>query len=226
MNSLCKIRVIIFDFDGVLIESNDEKTDAFKELFSLYPEYERAMLDYHHRWFSKSRMDKFRHFVYEMMARPGDENSVEDMADKFSSLIVRRVITSPEVPGASEFLTEFSQWIPLYISSVTPQDELRKIVRRRGFDPYFKAIYGYPPISKKEAIEAVLLKEDALPQEVMFIGDSVSDYHVANEAGVRFTGRESGLSFGEHNIHLYKDLFEIADVIRLQIGVKHSETKG
>ena len=224
MNSLCGIRVIIFDFDGVLVESNDEKTEAFKELFSLYPEHERAMLDYHIRWFSTSRMDKFRYYVYEMMARPGDENCVADMAEKFSSLVVKRVISCPEVPGASELLKEFSYRIPLYISSATPQDELQNIVRRRGFDSYFKAVYGCPPIPKKEAIESVLLRESALPQEVMFIGDSISDYHFANETGIRFMGRDSGLSFPIVDIRLYRDLFEIADVIREKIGVNHSET--
>ena len=216
MNSLYEIRAIIFDFDGVLVESNDEKTEAFKELFSLYPEHERAMLDYHIRWFSTSRMDKFRYFVYEMMARPGDENSVADMAEKFSSLVVKRVISCPEVPGASELLAEFSQRVPLYISSATPQDELRNIVRCRGFGSYFRAVYGYPPIPKTEAIESVLSKENALPQEVLFIGDSVSDYHFAKETGIRFMGRDSGLSFQSVEIEMYNDLYDIAGALRQQ----------
>ena len=210
------IRAIVLDFDGVLVESNQVKTEAFKELFSLYPKYEEAMLAYHFRWFSTSRMDKFRHFVYELMGRPGDGNGILDMAKQFSNLVMKRVISCQEVPGASEFLSEFSQRLPLYISSATPQEELLNIIRYRRFETYFRDIYGDPPIRKKEAIQTVIKKEGADPQEVLFIGDSLSDLNAARDAGVRFIGRDSGLPFPDGDIELYKDMFHIAEAIRPQ----------
>ncbi|GAF78578.1 unnamed protein product, partial [marine sediment metagenome] len=32
------IKAIIFDFDGVIVESSDIKTEAFRELFQDYPQ--------------------------------------------------------------------------------------------------------------------------------------------------------------------------------------------
>lgn len=215
---MANIQALILDFDGVLIESNQVKTDAFKELFSLYPEYEEAMLAYHLRCFSTSRMDKFRYFVYELMERPGDENLISDIAEKFSNLVMKRVVSCPEVPGASEFLSEFSQRVPLYISSATPQEELRNIIRYRGFETYFRDIYGDPPVRKIEAIQTVIKRERIDPQEVLFIGDSLSDLNAAWDTSVRFVGRNSGLPFPDGDIKLYKDMFEIAEVIRQQLG--------
>ena len=221
-----KVRAIILDFDGVLLESNDEKTEAFKELFSLYPEYEEAMLAYHLRWFSTSRMKKFRYFVYELMERPGDENRILDMAERFSNLITKRVICCPDVPGAMEFLKEFSKRIPIYISSATPQEELRRIIRYRGIERYLTDIYGDPPVKKQDAIRSVLKRENILPEDILFIGDALSDYRAAREAGIRFMGRDSGLPFGDQDIRLYRDLFEIADAIRQQAGGSRNDTSG
>jgi phosphoglycolate phosphatase-like HAD superfamily hydrolase len=213
------IRTVILDFDGVLVESNPEKTEAFKALFSCYPEYEKEMLDYHHQWFSASRMKKFEYLVCELMNRPGDAECINAIAEKFSNLVMDRVISCPAVPGAMEFLTDFSRRIPIYISSTTPQIELEGIIRGRNMDRFVKAIYGDPPVKKKTAIRSIMKKENILPEEVLFIGDALSDYMVACECGIRFLGRDSGLSFQNHEVALYRDLFEIADLIRQEEGI-------
>lgn len=208
------IRAIILDFDGIVAESNDGKDKAFAELFSLYPDYEKQMADYHNAWFSSSRMNKFRHYVFEFMERPGDEDSVLLMAERFSDLVMKRVISCPDVPGAREFLEEFSCNLPLYISSATPQDELREIAQCRKIESYFTEIYGNPPTEKQEAVYQVLDREKSAPEEIVFIGDSMSDLIVAQETGVRFVARNSGLIFHDENIVRYNDMFEIATVVR------------
>ena len=215
---MCDIRAIILDFDGVLAESNAEKDEAFKELFSLYPDYEQQMMAYHQAWFSTSRMDKFRHYVFELMKRPGDMNRVILMAEEFSNFVMKRIISCPDVPGAREFLAEFSDILSLYISSATPQEELREIVRCRGIETYFAEIYGDPPVKKKEAVYSILKRESAHLDEILFIGDSISDYLVAQETGVRFIGRHSGLPFHDVDIDLCEDLFDVADTVRNLIG--------
>src|SRR5690606_22889470 len=48
MNSFVfEASAVIFDFDGVILESVKVKTDAFKELFSDYPEHLEAIVAYH-----------------------------------------------------------------------------------------------------------------------------------------------------------------------------------
>ena len=98
------------------------------------------------------------------------------------------------------------------------QEELRNIVRYRRFETYFRDINGDPQVRKKEAIQTVIKKEGAGPQEVLFIGDSLSDLNAARDTDVRFIGRNSGLPFPDGDIELYKDMFQIAEALRQQLG--------
>ena len=42
------LRAVIFDFDGVILESADIKTQAFIELFADNPDHREAILRQHH----------------------------------------------------------------------------------------------------------------------------------------------------------------------------------
>jgi len=214
------IRAIILDFDGVLIESNEAKTQAFADLFALYPGYSQAMMNYHLKNFSTARKKKFEYYVFKLMNRPGDVAMVETMARQFSELVYSRVMACLEVPGAREFLEEFSRKVSLYIASVTPQDELRRIVRSRSLERYFIDIFGDPPVTKTEAIDSVLQREALTPQQVLFIGDSISDYEAAKTGGIHFIGRESGRGFQPQEVCSYPDLFQIRDVLRKSLKIR------
>jgi phosphoglycolate phosphatase-like HAD superfamily hydrolase len=208
------IRVIILDFDGVLAESNDVKMRAFEEFCGEYPECGEDMLAYHMEHISLSRMHKFRYYIDEIIGTPGDDEMIESMAKRFSAIVKQRVIECPPVAGAVEFLEEFSSQLPLYVSSVTPSQELNDILEGRGIKKYIKEAFGDPPCRKAEAIRTILDRENAPPEQVVFIGDSASDYAVATEATLVFYGRDSGQSFAGIGIDLYPDLHTIADRIR------------
>lgn len=212
------IRAVILDFDGVIVESNQEKTRAFGDLFDRYPTYRDAMMAYHMAHYSTPRMAKFEHFVYTLMGRPEDAAGVAAMAQQFSTLVKDRVVSCPEVRGARDFLEEYSVQVPLYLASVTPLEELTEILRLRGLTRYFTEVFGDPPFRKKEAIQRVLAAGRLRPSETMFVGDAVSDYAVSEECGLEFIGRNSGLPFDGIDIILCRDLKEIADRIRPRIG--------
>ncbi len=214
---MTKVGAIVLDFDGLLAESNEAKLSAFKDLFALYPVYHDAMMDYHLANYSSSRMMKFEYYVYDLMQRPGDIDAVKVMADQFSEFVVQRVIACSEVPGAREFLDEFSHQVPLYVSSVTPESELRSIIHARGIESFFVEVFGDPPWQKSDAIRSVLKRERLLPSEIIFVGDSASDYRTAVETGVEFVARNSGLPFNGIGLKLYSDLYEIANVIRERV---------
>ena len=56
------IKAIIFDFDGVLVESAEIKTEAFRQLFSSFPDKVHEIVEYHKRNMGISRYVKFRYF--------------------------------------------------------------------------------------------------------------------------------------------------------------------
>lgn len=58
------IKAIIFDFDGVIIESAEIKTDAFRTLFAGYPDMLPEIIAHHQKNSGISRYKKFR-YIYE-----------------------------------------------------------------------------------------------------------------------------------------------------------------
>jgi phosphoglycolate phosphatase-like HAD superfamily hydrolase len=211
-----KIRAVILDFDGVLVESNEVKDAAFEEFFSFYPDYRDELIAFHRANHAHPRREKFV-YAAQRMGRADDRSFLSEMEERFSALVSGRVIACPSVPGASEFLEEFHREVRLYISSVTPQVELQVILRGRELDCYFTEVFGNPPTPKKEAISRVLEREQLEADEVAFVGDAMSDYQVATAAGLVFWGRESGCSFPGGEVEALDDLHAIGSVLRPRI---------
>jgi len=100
------INTVIFDFDGVLVESLNIKTEAFRKLF--LPEGEdiaNRVVEYHIANSGVSRYDKFRYVYKEMLERPLDENTFDSLCEGFSRLVAEEVVKAPYVEGAMEFLS-------------------------------------------------------------------------------------------------------------------------
>jgi len=184
------LKAIILDFDGVVIESNRIKHDAFSEIFSDYPESYDRMMSYHFAHNHVDRHKKFRYFITEILGQPFDQAFADRLADRFAQLTREKIINCPYVEGALDLIREFSKRFPMYIASATPLDELKIVLEARGLMPFFKGIYG-APTPKPEMFADVIQKEKIDPQEVLFIGDSPEDYEVAKESGIAFIGRIS-----------------------------------
>ena len=183
------IKAIIFDFDGVLVESVDVKTRAFARMFEdRGVEIVRQVTDFHLKNGGLSRVHKFKYYYKEILRCALSEERLDELCNTFSRLVIDEVINSPYVRGAKEFLEEFYHKVDLYVASGTPEEELREIVRCRGMDMYFKGIYGSPE-QKGNIAKMVLQQNGYITNEVVFIGDSITDLKGAQESGTRFIGR-------------------------------------
>ena len=184
-----KIRSIVFDFDGVLAESVQVKGQAFYDLYEAHgTEIQNKVLDYHLNNGGVSRYDKIRHYETQLLKTAPSETEIEEIAQRFSVLVEEKVAASPWVLGGREFLTKYSEVLPLYIASATPQEELERIVQKRGMSSYFDGVYG-TPIKKAEHLKNIVQKKGWDAQEILMIGDTISDYNAAKEAGTQFLGR-------------------------------------
>jgi phosphoglycolate phosphatase-like HAD superfamily hydrolase len=208
-----RLRAIVLDFDGVIVESNDVKTEAFREVFARFPEHADAMMAFHHDNVSLSRYAKFEHLL-EMLGRPGDERLRSELAADFSSRTLEHIAAVPLVAGAEAFLRKMSPRVPLYLASVTPQEDLDVILERRGLRSRFRAVYGCPPWTKPEAVRDALNREGCAPGEALLIGDSEGDQRAATETGVEFIARDSGLRFDTQPGVVFRDLTAIASHIQ------------
>ena len=183
-----EINTIIFDFDGVIAESVDIKTEAFASLFKDYPEKIGEVLKIHLSHGGLSRYVKFDMINDQILHIPLTEEKKKELGETFSEYVYKRVIECPLVKGAAEFLEKYYQKKDLYIVSGTPEEEIRKIVRERGLDKYFKKVYGAP--RKKAELAAKILADNKNRRgDAVFVGDSLEDWEGADKAGIRFIGR-------------------------------------
>ena len=190
------IQLIIFDFDGVIVESNGIKDKVFREIFNRFPEHSEDFWQYHRKYVSVSRYTKFD-YVLEKTGRQGDTDFRNELAAEFSKITLELMQSVPFVKGAKEFLTNLHTKFPLYLASVTPQEDLDIIIDNLQLRSFFKKIYGCPPWVKADAIRDIMVKENRSPAETVLIGDSYGDQRAANETGIHFIGRDSGLGFEE-----------------------------
>jgi beta-phosphoglucomutase len=213
-------QLIILDFDGVILESVAIKTEAYRELFSAYPEYVDRILVYHLENLGTSRFDKIR-FIYDhILGRDLPAGEFQRLLTRYADLVREKVLQAPFVPGALEFLERFHRRLPLYIVSATPQDEIRLIVKERGLSRFFRGVYGSPR-KKVESMREIIETSGTDPKSALYVGDAMNDLHAAESLGLRFVGRvaegEKNPFPGDRSIELVvKDLHELGDYLEVQ----------
>jgi len=151
-------QAILFDFDGVLCECMDVKTEAFAELFKPFgEEIVKKVVKHHIENGGISRYHKIRLYYGEFLGSPITDDKVNEIAEKFSKLVVEKVIASDYVKGAKELLEKYYKKIDLYVVSGTPQEELDLVVNKRGMRKYFKGVYGTPELHRAKIKRARLV---------------------------------------------------------------------
>jgi phosphoglycolate phosphatase-like HAD superfamily hydrolase len=123
------------------------------------------------------------------------------------------MMSVPLVTGAEDFLRKVTPVFPVYLASVTPDEELNLILAQRGLAHWFRDIYGCPPWTKPDAIRDVVVREKVNPGEILLVGDSAGDQRAAQMTGVRFLARDSGLRFDPPAPLAFADLNKITQYI-------------
>ena len=183
------LQAIFFDFDGVLAECMEVKTEAFAQLYAPYGEdVVKKVVKHHTENGGISRYIKIKHYHENYLNNQISGEQIEEIAQRFSDLVVEKVIKSDWVKGAKELLEKYYKKIDFYVISGTPEGELKKIVKEKNMNKYFKEIYG-SPITKPEHARKIISKMNYDPEKVLYVGDSLSDYKNAMEAEIPFLGR-------------------------------------
>jgi len=202
------LRAIVFDFDGVILESANIKTEAFLELYADYPDKLTAIRDYHIAQAGISRYVKFEHIQRNILGLPYTEEIRKRVSAEFERLTRERILRCPQVPGAEDLIRWLRGRALRIVGSGTPQAELELIVAERGMGDWFEEVWG-TPLVKADILRDVMARYALSPQNVLMVGDGMSDYQAAVETGTPFLARETETHFDKLAVDKVRDMTEM-----------------
>jgi len=211
------LKGIIFDFDGVIVESNQAKSDAFYSLYINYGEdIAQKVINHHERNEGISRFEKIRLYHKKFLKKDISTAELSHLLKKFANIVFEKVCESEFVPGVKEILPELRKKYRLFISTGTPTIEINNILIKKNINNYFKRVYGSPE-KKEEHIKKIISEFNYTSSELIFIGDSITDYKAAEEYGISFI-----LRLHNKNIKLFSD-FNVLSVNNFKLPNKTIE---
>lgn len=180
-------RIVVFDFDGTLIDSNAPKREAFFELFPDRYEHRVVVEEVLCECGEESRYVILTKIV-ERLEGVSEElrgARVEQLAERYNELVLEGAAACREMPGASDVLGQLSGRYSLYVSSGTPLDPLKTLIKKRGWMQHFKNVFGYPA-TKVDTLKHIFDREACEPGKTLVVGDGDSDKTAASTTGCRF----------------------------------------
>lgn len=176
---------LVFDCDGVLLNSNSVKTQAFYQVALPYGEKAaKGLVDYHVKNGGISRYTKFEYFQRDILAQPFDIIMHSNLLEAFATEVRKGLLTCEIARGLEELrnVTRDSRWM---VVSGGDQVELRDIFALRGIEHLFDGeIFGSP--DDKDTIVSREIATGNLMMPAVFFGDTKYDMEVALHVGLDF----------------------------------------
>lgn len=182
---LLKYRTWLMDCDGVLLDSNRLKTDAFREVALEFGEAAAdRLVAYHVEHGGVSRYVKLRHLQERILGQTFDERLQVRLLAAFSARTKALLLECPVTEGCLELLDAVGRHAAAFVVSGGSQDDLREVFAARGLARHFAGIHGSP--QTKLAIVDALRASDACAKPFVFVGDARADHEAADRAEADF----------------------------------------
>ena len=144
------------------------------------------------------------------------KKDINHLSKKFSDLVLKKVIDSKKVHGVYDFLENNYKNFLFFISTGTPNEEINKIIRKTNMKKFFRLCLGSP--KKKEDHISLILKDFLLKKEqLLFVGDSLTDVEAAKKFNIDFILRlHSGnkILAEERNLRVIKDFNDLEILLK------------
>lgn len=193
MLDIAAYKTIVFDCDGVVLDSNVVKTEAYfrtaKNLGATDAQA-KALVDYHVKLGGISRYHKFEWYLAEVLQQPVTDAAVQALLDGFSKELEIGLAECTIADGLQDLRarTQSANWL---ILSGGDQQEIRDLFAKRVLPSgqvlaslFDGGLFGSP--DNKDTVLAREIAHGNIQFPALFIGDSKYDYEAANRAGLDF----------------------------------------
>lgn len=199
---------IIFDFDGVILDSLKVREFGFREIFKGFENNKvEELISYHKKNGGWSRFVKIRYFFNEILKQNITQDEIEMYAKNYSTIMKGHLQNKANlIEETVDFIKNNHTQFNMHIASGSEQNELRYLNHQLGIHNYFHSIYG-SPTPKIELVKTILIENTYASNETILIGDSINDYEAAYENNISFFGynNPSLKDIGDGYIDNFKD---------------------
>lgn len=185
LKPLRQYKAIFWDFDGTIVDSVDAKLDAFLDLFATESQHSLEKIAQHHLDNGGiSRFEKIPLYLGFCGITP-NPHIVDCYMSAFSELVVSNVLRSSFIPGASEYIRANYLSQSFSLITATPQQEIEDILTSMSLDAFFQKVCG-APLCKTSILEELIQESPSSVHDMLYIGDSLSDYKAALSNNIDF----------------------------------------
>lgn len=169
--------LVLFDFDGVLFNTNQAKTEAFRLTLQGYPEQlVEQFINYHLLNGGIGRKAKFEYFLTTILKESYEPEKLDGLLLKFKENCGTCVAGAAPLPGMLEFLTSrLPIDTPKGICSGGDKHEISDLLERYSILDAFNNIWGNEESKMSHATERIRPHYE----RVLFFGDARYDLDVA-----------------------------------------------
>lgn len=177
-------KTLVFDCDGVVLNSNKIKTKAFYQAALPYGESAaQSLVAFHLERGGISRYEKFKWFM-DSFAENKTGPNLDQLLEVYAKNVIDGLLTCEVAHGLAGLRekTKQANWL---IVSGGDQNELRHVFNLRGISKYFDGgIFGSPD-DKNKIVEREILQQN-IKYNALFLGDSEYDFVVAKKNHLDF----------------------------------------
>jgi phosphoglycolate phosphatase-like HAD superfamily hydrolase len=183
------IKNILWDFDGVILDSMKVRDWGFIEIFKKFNKDEvDKLIEYHRENGGLSRYVKIRYFYENILERPIKKEEVLDYAKKFSLLMKTKLTDKSNlIQDSVRFIQGKFNDYNFHIVSGSDQEELRFLCHELDLSKFFLSIHG-SPTAKKTLVKDLISNFNYDKNKTILIGDSINDYDAAVKNDIDFYG--------------------------------------
>ena len=183
-----KFNNLIFDFDGVIIDSNLIRANAYRYIFSDFDDsVVNKIVEFHQLYTGLSRYEKIKYFYDEILFQEVSSEKIFELAQKYSDFCLRKLNKSLLIKSVVDFINNYSKEVNLHIASGSDDTELKLLLKKFKLLRFFKSVHGSPE-TKEVLIKNIVKNNNYRLSKTAMIGDSSIDYHASMKNDITFFG--------------------------------------
>ena len=221
--NIFETKIMIFDFDGVIIDSTEVKVEEYRILLSQFTKNEATLneiINIYRNSGGIPRETTLKKVFKEVLDKTISNQEVENLSLDYSKQIFRRLEAIKPLKGFLEYLAIHKE-INKHIISGAPNSDVSYLIKKLNLSKYFKSIKGGPLNKKNEMINIMKLAK-VKAQDIVYFGDQKNDYISAKSAGIGFIGINAGSNLDTMECKKFSDFekliaYEMADRLRTSI---------